>query len=72
MGSYVEGALTKGEQVVHQGKVSIWSLVPLLLLGLIFLAFYRGWPSVLDCRPQSDISQPSLQSPTSELSQSLA
>lgn len=40
MGSYVEGALTKGEQVVHQGKVSIWSLVPLLLLGLIFLAFY--------------------------------
>lgn len=40
MGSYVEGALTKGEQVVHQGKVSIWSLAPLLLLGLIFLAFY--------------------------------
>ena len=40
MGSYVEGALTKGEQVVHQGKVSIWSLAALLLLGLIFLAFY--------------------------------
>lgn len=40
MGSYVEGVLTKGEQVVHQGKVSIWSLSPLLLLGLIFLAFY--------------------------------
>ena len=40
MASYVEGALTKGEQVVYQGKVSIWSLVPLLLLGLIFLAFY--------------------------------
>jgi uncharacterized membrane protein YdbT with pleckstrin-like domain len=42
MGSYVEGALTKGEQVVHQGKVSIWSLVPLLLLGLVFLAFGLG------------------------------
>ena len=40
MASYVEGALTKGEQVVYQGKVSTWSLVPLLLLGLIFLAFY--------------------------------
>lgn len=40
MGSYVESALTKGEQVVYQGKVSIWSLVPLMLLGLIFLAFY--------------------------------
>ena len=26
--------------MVYQGKVSIWSLVPLLLLGLIFLAFY--------------------------------
>lgn len=40
MGSYIESALTKGEQVVYQGKVSIWSLVPLMLLGLIFLAFY--------------------------------
>lgn len=40
MASYVESALTKGEQVVYQGKVSIWSLAPLLLLGLIFLAFY--------------------------------
>ena len=25
--------------MVYQGKVSIWSLAPLLLLGLIFLAF---------------------------------
>ena len=40
MGSYVEGALTKGEQVVHQGKVSIWSLVPLIPLGLVFLMFW--------------------------------
>ena len=40
MASYVEGALTKGEQVVYKGKVSIWSLAPLLLLGFIFLAFY--------------------------------
>ena len=40
MASYVENALTKGEQVVYQGKVSIWSLLPLLLLGLIFLAVF--------------------------------
>jgi len=40
MASYVESALTKGEQVVYQGKVSIWSLAPLLLLGLILLSFY--------------------------------
>lgn len=38
MASYVEGALTKGEQVIYQGKVSIWSLSPLLVFGLIFLA----------------------------------
>ena len=40
MASYIEGNLTKGEQVVYQGKVSIWSLLPLLLLGLIFLSFF--------------------------------
>jgi uncharacterized membrane protein YdbT with pleckstrin-like domain len=40
MASYVESALTKGEQVVYQGKVSIWSLVPLILLGLVFLMFW--------------------------------
>ena len=35
MASYVEGALTKGEQVIYQGKVSIWSLSPLIIIGLI-------------------------------------
>ena len=35
MASYVEGALTKGEQVIYQGKVSIWSLSPLVIIGLI-------------------------------------
>lgn len=40
MASYVESALTKGEQVVYKGKVSIWSLAPSLLLGLILLPFY--------------------------------
>lgn len=40
MASYVESALTKGEQVIYQGKVSVWTLVPLVLLGFIFLAAY--------------------------------
>lgn len=40
MASYVESALIKGEQVVYQGKVSVWSLAPLLFLGLILLGFY--------------------------------
>ena len=38
MASYVEGALTKGEQVIYRGKVSIWSLSPLIIIGLILLA----------------------------------
>ncbi len=47
MTSYVEGALTQGESVVHVGHVSWWSLwhlvalgvvtLPLLGLGLVFL-----------------------------------
>ncbi len=40
MASYVESALIKGEQVIYQGKVSVWSLAPLLFLGLILLGFY--------------------------------
>lgn len=40
MARYIEGALTKGEEVVYTGKVSVWSLAPALLLGLIFLSFY--------------------------------
>ena len=40
MASYVDSALTKGEKVAYQGKISIWSLLPLMLLGLLFLAFY--------------------------------
>lgn len=40
MASYVEGILTNGESVAYQGKVSIWSLAPLLFLGFVFLPFY--------------------------------
>ncbi len=37
MSSYIESALTKGEYLVYQGKVSLWSLVPLFIFGLILL-----------------------------------
>lgn len=40
MASYVENALTSGESVLYQGKVSLWSLMPLFLIGLFFLAFW--------------------------------
>lgn len=40
MGSYVEGTLTRGEKVVHQGKVSIWSMLPLIIMGFLFLPFF--------------------------------
>jgi uncharacterized membrane protein YdbT with pleckstrin-like domain len=42
MGSYVEGTLIKDEKVIYTGKISIWSLLPLLILGLILLPFGIG------------------------------
>jgi len=42
MASYVEGVLTKGEQVVYKAKVSLWSLAPMFLLGLILLPLWVG------------------------------
>lgn len=38
--SYVSGVLSKEERVVYQGRVSIWSLLPLFLVGLVFLGAY--------------------------------
>jgi uncharacterized membrane protein YdbT with pleckstrin-like domain len=37
MTSYVEGALTQGERVVHIGHVSLWSMWHLLALGILLL-----------------------------------
>ena len=37
MSSYVEDALVGGEKVVHQGKISLWSVWHLLALGLVLL-----------------------------------
>ena len=38
MASYVDGALIKDEKVVYVGNISIWSLAPLIALGLVLLA----------------------------------
>lgn len=38
--SYVSSVLTNEERVVYQGRVSIWSLLPLFLVGLVFLGAY--------------------------------
>ena len=43
MASYVEGTLIKDEKVIYTGNISLWSLLPLLLLGLVLLpAFGLG------------------------------
>jgi uncharacterized membrane protein YdbT with pleckstrin-like domain len=43
MKSYVEGALVKDEKIVHLGHISLWSLWPLIALGLVLLpAFGLG------------------------------
>jgi uncharacterized membrane protein YdbT with pleckstrin-like domain len=42
MSSYVEGALVKGEKVVHVGKVSLWSLWHFLVFGVLLLPVAVG------------------------------
>lgn len=40
MASYIEGALIKGEKVIYAGHVSLWSLTPLIVLGLLTIGFF--------------------------------
>lgn len=40
MASYVEQNLIKDEKVQHLGRVSLWSLLPKILLGLLLLPLY--------------------------------
>lgn len=42
MGSYVQGSLTKNERVIYEGKVSIASLLPLIVLGVVTLVYGVG------------------------------
>ncbi|MDF1486640.1 hypothetical protein PY257_15885 [Ramlibacter sp. H39-3-26] len=39
MASYVQNTLIKDEKIIYEGKTSIWSLIPLFVVGLIFLPF---------------------------------
>jgi uncharacterized membrane protein YdbT with pleckstrin-like domain len=38
MASYIDGALIKDEKVLYTGNISVWSLAPLIALGLVLLA----------------------------------
>ena len=40
MSAYMESVVGSGEQVQYQAKVSLWSMLPLFLLGLVLLPFY--------------------------------
>jgi uncharacterized membrane protein YdbT with pleckstrin-like domain len=38
MASYIDGALIKDEKVVYTGNISLWSLAPLIVIGVLLLA----------------------------------
>lgn len=40
MASYVEGTLINDEKIIYTGNISVWSLFPLLLLGLLLLPMF--------------------------------
>src|SRR5262245_15642062 len=42
MSNYVEEALVEGERIVHQGRLSLWSVWHLLLLGVLLLPVVIG------------------------------
>lgn len=40
MGSYVESNLIKNESVQHEGKISVWVLLPKIILGFVLLPIF--------------------------------
>lgn len=40
MTSYIEGTLIKDEKVIYTGRISLWSLAPLIILGFLLLAVW--------------------------------
>lgn len=40
MASYVQNTLINDEKVIYEGEISIWSLLPLLVIGLCLLPFF--------------------------------
>ncbi len=43
MANYVDSALIGDEKVVYKGAVSIWSLLPYIVVGLILMTILIGW-----------------------------
>lgn len=40
MASYIENSLIQDEQIVYRANISVWSLTPLILLGIILLPLF--------------------------------
>ena len=70
MASYIQNTLIKDEKVIYEGKISIWSLIPLFVVGLILLPVF-GLGLLFWIEPSFDISQQNLHSRISELLQNL-
>jgi uncharacterized membrane protein YdbT with pleckstrin-like domain len=37
--SYIKETLIGGEEIIYEGRLSVWALLPKILLGVIFLLF---------------------------------
>lgn len=42
MASYIEGSLLSDETILHQGRISLWSMFPLIFFGVIFTPVVIG------------------------------
>lgn len=42
MSSYAESVIGRDEKILYQGKISIWSLLPLIIFGLVTLTVFIG------------------------------
>ena len=41
MGSYIQNTLIKDEKIIYEGKVSVWGMLPLIIVGFL-LVFAAG------------------------------
>lgn len=42
MASYIEGSLLSDETILHQGRISLWSMFPLIFFGVILTPVVIG------------------------------
>lgn len=40
MAGYIEGTLINGEKIIYSGKISVWSLLPLIIFGFFLLPLF--------------------------------